>query len=106
MLTFSSIACLYVICYFSKKIEHNIIGHALSVVGRDSFYIMGLHFFGFKVCSLLLFAIGIDVNLAQLTAPAGNSIYLLFLYLLCGVLIPLGFMFAFRKVKMVLLSLK
>ena len=106
MLTISSIACLYVICYFSKMIEHNFMGHALSVVGKNSFYIMGLHFFGFKACSLMLIAIGIDINLAKLTAPAGNSIILLFLYLLCGVLIPLGFMFTFRKVKTVLLRLK
>jgi len=105
-LTMSSIACLYIICYFSKKIEHNLIGRALSIIGRDSFYIMGLHFFGFKICSLLLLAMGVDVNLAKLAAPAGNSIVLLFLYLSCGVLIPLGFMYTFRKMKMIMLNFK
>lgn len=105
MLTVSSLACLYVICYLSKKVENNLFGRALSIIGKDSFYIMGLHFFGFKVCSLMLIAIGIDINLAKLTAPAGNSIILLFLYLLCGVLIPLGFMFVFRSVKIFLLNL-
>ena len=106
MLTVSSVACLYVICFLSKKVESNLLGRALSIVGKDSFYIMGLHFFGFKVCSLLLIVLGVNVNLAKLTAPAGNSVILLFLYLLCGLLIPLGFMYTLRKVKMIMLNLK
>lgn len=99
ILTISSCACLYFLCYISKKIEKTFAGKTLSMVGKDSFYIMGLHFFGFKICSLLLIAIGMNINLAELTAPAGDHVFLALLYLLFGVFAPLGFMWIFRKVK-------
>ena len=60
---------------------------------------MGLHFFGFKICSMILIAMGINVQLAQLTAPSHNNIYCLFLYLLFGVFTPLGFMWCVRMTK-------
>lgn len=47
-LTVSSVMALYVVCYFSKKIENSHIGHLLSKCGKDSFYIMG-HYCPVKV---------------------------------------------------------
>ena len=86
-LTVSSVMALYVVCYFSKKIENSHIGHLLSKCGKDSFYIMGLHFLGFKIGSCILSLFGVNTDLASLTAPAGKSVF------------SLAFMALFRKVK-------
>ena len=53
-LTIVSCACLYVICYISKMIEATKAGLLMARIGKDSFYVMGLHFIGFKVFSLIL----------------------------------------------------
>ncbi len=79
-------------------IEHNI-RRLLSLCGKDSFYIMGLHFVGFKLCTMLLNWLGGDKNLAVLQPQAENSILLLLCYLTFGILFPLAFMWLFRKVK-------
>lgn len=52
-------AVLYCIMFLSKKIEHTIIGKGLAKAGFDSFYIMALHFVGFKVCTISLHTIGL-----------------------------------------------
>ncbi len=99
ILTTTSVSAMYVICFFSKKLEGRWAGAFLSQCGKDSFYIMGLHFIGFKVCTLFLNGLGFNEKLSALTAPAGNSIGLLLAYLTFGMLFPLAFMWAFRKVK-------
>lgn len=81
-LTASSIAALYIVNYISRKIEKTYIGYALSYCGRNSFYIMGLHFLGFKLGTIILSYIGIKQNLGELTAPAQSSITLLLFYLI------------------------
>lgn len=98
-LTVSSVAMLYVICCIAKCIEHNPIGKFLARCGKDSFYIMGLHFVGFKMATYLLMLIGINNSLSALKAPAGASFFQLILYLTMGVLLPLTFMLIFRKTK-------
>lgn len=47
-------AVLYVIMYVGKHIEHNVVGKAIAYIGNNSFYIMALHFVGFKLCTLSL----------------------------------------------------
>ena len=47
-------AVLYIIMYIGKHIERNRIGKALAYVGNNSFYVMALHFVGFKCCTLTL----------------------------------------------------
>ena len=105
-LTISSVMALYVICYFSKKIENSHIGHLLSKCGKDSFYIMGLHFLGFKIGSCILLLFGVSTDLASLTAPAGESLLLLIYYWIFAVAFSLAFMTLFRKVKNVFICRK
>lgn len=50
-------AVLYIIMYIGKHIERNRIGKALAYVGNNSFYVMALHFVGFKCCTLTLNAL-------------------------------------------------
>ena len=51
-------AVLYIIMYIGKHIETNVVGKAIAYVGKKSFYVMALHFIGFKLCSLALQGIG------------------------------------------------
>lgn len=44
--------------YIGKHIEANVVGKAIAYVGKDSFYVMVLHFVGFKFCTLALQGIG------------------------------------------------
>ena len=51
-------AVLYIIMYIGKHIETNVVGKAIAYVGKESFYVMALHFVGFKFCTLALQGIG------------------------------------------------
>lgn len=95
-LTASSFAALYVVAYLAKKMESGAVGKALAWCGRESFYIMALHFVGFKFCTLFLSAFGIHVKLSSLVAPADGNIGLTLLYLCFGITFPLVFMVIFR----------
>lgn len=98
-------AVLYVIMYIGKHIEANVVGKAIAYVGKESFYVMALHFVGFKFCTLALQGIGYGgASLFDLTPNIGNNILLLFVYVLFGVGFPLVFMWGFRKLKDFILS--
>lgn len=93
-------AVLYIIMYIGKHIEANVIGKAIAYVGKESFYVMALHFVGFKLCTLALQGIGYGgANLSDLTPAVGGNILLLLLYAFFGVGFPLLFMWGFRRVK-------
>lgn len=47
---------LYII--IGKHIEANVVGKAIAYIGKDTFYVMALHFVGFKFCTLALQGIG------------------------------------------------
>lgn len=98
-LTISSISALYVIAYLSKKIENRAVGKALAWCGKESFYIMALHFVGFKFCTLILNTFGCKLQLSSLLAPADKNIGFTVLYLCFGVVFPLMFILGFRWVK-------
>lgn len=98
-LTITSGACLYVICFVSKKIENNIIGTFLRVAGKESFYIMGLHFLAFKALTYILILCGYDRLLADLCPTAGGNVGIFLLYTICGVALPVAFIKALRKVR-------
>lgn len=98
-LTISAVAALYVIAYLSKKIENGAVGKALAWCGKESFYIMALHFVGFKLCTLLLSVFGVNLQLSSLLAPADQNIWFTLLYLCFGVMFPLIFIVGFRWVK-------
>ncbi|MBQ8737572.1 MAG: acyltransferase [Bacteroidaceae bacterium] len=98
-LTAGSIASLYIICFFAKKIEHNCIGKILAYCGRDSFYIMAMHFLGFKILTLVLNLFGFDFKLSSHIAPSEGNTLLTILYITAGVLFPISFIFIFRFIK-------
>ena len=103
VLTVTSGACLYVVCYISKKIEKvTWIRLLLSKVGRDSLYIMGLHFVGFKFATIFLNVLGYNSNLAILVPNVEGHILFLMLYVIFGVFVPLVIIEGFRFLKIVI----
>lgn len=103
-LTVGCTAALYAVCFISKKLEKRRIGKVLELCGRESFYIMGLHIVGFKLCTMLLMALGIiDSGLEYLMTPhLGHNVFLLIVYTFCGMFFPVAFMYGFRKLKSLL----
>lgn len=51
-------AVIYIIMYIGKHIEKNMAGKVIAYIGNNSFYVMALHFVGFKLCTMALKAIG------------------------------------------------
>jgi fucose 4-O-acetylase-like acetyltransferase len=99
VLTISSLSALYMICYFSKKIESKHIGRFLALCGRDSFHIMALHLIGFKVgLTIYNHSLGY-VNIATQKPDLGTNYPLVAALFLFSILFSLGFMFVFRKIK-------
>ena len=82
---FSSV---YSICFFSKKIENLYIGSFLSMLGKNSLYIMAFHFFAFKIASVFLNLIGQNCRLYLIT-PCVSNFFILLYYLLFGLVIPI-----------------
>ena len=97
-LTLSACAALYVVAFIAKSVKGFAV-RLLAWIGRDSFYIMALHFLAFKICSLILNMFGEDFNPALLEAPAYNA-FLYFYYAIGGVFLPLLFIYLWRKGKL------
>ena len=96
-------AVLYIIMYIGKHIEANVVGKAIAYVGKDSFYVMALHFVGFKFCTLALQGIGYGgASLSDLTPTVGSNVLLLLIYAFFGVGFPLLFMWGFRRVEILI----
>lgn len=102
-LTISSSAVLYVISFLSKKIK-GVLASFLSAIGKDSFYIMGLHIIAYKPCTLLLNVLGYDLNIAQ-TQALSPDIFTFFIYTIGGVVLPLVFIYSIRVISRVPKSL-
>lgn len=95
-------SALYIIAFLSKKC-HGRVSSALSVIGRDSFYIMGLHFLAFKFGSIILNQFGYSKNIAVLNPECCNMMEFMY-YTVCGVVFPLIAIFLFRRLKTCVLS--
>lgn len=96
-------AVLYIIMYIGKHIEANVVGKAIAYVGKDSFYVMALHFVGFKFCTLALQGIGYGgASLSDLTPTVGSNVLLLLIYAFFGIGFPLLFMWGFRRVEILI----
>lgn len=99
--TVCTVGSCYLLCYLSKRLANHtsMLRRALVVIGRDSFYIMALHLVGFKVCTLLLNALGADIALHLLLPPVGSSPALFLAYLAAGTLVPIAIMRVWRSAK-------
>lgn len=96
--TVNTLAATYVTCYIARILDNRRIGKAIAFCGRNSFYIMALHLFCFKLGTLLLSLFGIERSLSAERAPADGSFLLFCFYLVVGVVFPLLLVCCFRKV--------
>lgn len=101
-LVFGTISISYLILFFSRLIENNFIGRILSVCGRESLYIMMWHFIAFKAVDYILITLNYECNLAALPKNCGSNIGLWTMYMIAGLGLPITFIIAFRKLKIVL----
>ena len=105
-LTISSFSALYIVCFISKKTK-GWLAKGMAIIGKDSFYIMGLHFLTFKLGSCMLNAVFTEkLNPAELMAPAYN--FLLYVYfVIIGVFGPLVLIWLWRMLMgVVMLKMK
>lgn len=65
-LVIASPAVLYLIMFIGRKIEHFQLGHILAYIGNNSFYVMALHFVGFKICTISLETVGLGGQKCQI----------------------------------------
>lgn len=99
-LTASTLSALYVVCFLSKKCKRWLT-KVLVAVGRDSFYIMGLHFLCFKFGTILLNSyFGSSYNYALLN-PQASNITLYGYYAAIGILMPLAIIWLWRRARAV-----
>lgn len=87
----SAFAALYCLSFVADRMSDTSIGNVLALIGRNSFYIMALHIFGFYVCESFLIGVHlIDIEDRGLyTFLIGNRVDLLSLYVLFGLTTPL-----------------
>jgi fucose 4-O-acetylase-like acetyltransferase len=97
--TASTLGYVYLICFICKKLESCLCSRIFSYIGSRSFYIMGLQFTGFKCCTYILNQFGYNFNMAELTTPQIDNVFLLLLYMVFGVLIPILIVNIFRYSK-------
>lgn len=93
-LTLSACSALYIVAFIAQRIKGQL-AKFLVWIGRNSFYIMALHFIAFKICSLMLNVFGARQNVALQEAPASTINYY-FYYAIGGVLLPLLFIRLWR----------
>ena len=101
-LCIGSCCAIYILGYIAKKVEKTLIGNLLSLMGRESFYLMALHIWGFFVCSSILWKLGWctpDNRHGMYTYCTEERWDLLLAYVISGILIPLMIIVVFRYIR-------
>lgn len=92
---------IIVISQLSKKILNvKYISSILELIGKNSFWIMALHFFAFKITTCVLNVFGMKLNVYSLT-PVANNLGILIIYLFCGLFIPCIIKEIYIKIKLI-----
>ena len=91
-----SVCALYVLCYISIKIQNSFLGTLLMKCGVESFYIMALHFVGFKFAIYICNFFGYGFPIYSLSSPVEDHLLLLPFFTLIGVAFPIFFISVIR----------
>ena len=87
-----SVSLIYIYTYVAKRFSGNIIMKGVTIVGRESFYVMAMHIVGLFCCNSLLSALGIfnsESPKGMYTFTYGCNVGLFLLYTFCGIAFPL-----------------
>ena len=82
-------SAMYILAFIGKKIQRGSAGKLIAYIGKESFWIMGLHMVGFHIFTTILNLCGMEFEHHFTTPIIGINVYLLIGYLLFGVTIPL-----------------
>lgn len=91
-LVLGSLSIIYVYSFIAKRMENTYVVRSIARIGRDSFYVMALHIFGYFCCSSLLVAIGIFEKTSEkgmYTFAYGNNVVVFLLYTFFALCFPL-----------------
>lgn len=102
MLLVGSTAAIYIWGFIGKKIEKTFIGRFLSILGRESLYLMAFHITGFFICNSILlkagvFSIGDEKGLY--TYRLGNNPILLITYVCFAIATSFAILYVYRSLK-------
>ena len=108
MLIVGSTAAIYIWGFIGRKIENNIIGKFLALMGRESLYLMAFHIIGFFICNSIMVRLGffsINETKGLYTFDMGNNEWLLLVYVISGILSSFTIIYTFRGIKGLLLKI-
>lgn len=98
-------AAIYCWCYIGRLIDNNWVGKFLALLGRESLYLMAFHIIGFFICNSLMVRLGVftmETSRGLYTFQLGDNGWLLLIYTIFGVAVPLIIVLLFRKLKQIL----
>lgn len=108
MLIVGSTAAIYIWGFIGRKIENNIIGKFLAIMGRESLYLMAFHIIGFFICNTIMVKIGffsINDTKGLYTFNMGNNGWILLAYVISGIVSSFTIIYTFRGLKELLLRM-
>lgn len=108
MLIVGSTAAIYIWGFIGRKIENNLIGKFLALMGREFLYLMAFHIIGFFICNSIMVRLGFfSVNDAKglYTFDMGNNGCFLLAYVISGVASSFAIIYTFRGIKELILKM-
>ncbi len=102
MLLAGSTSAIYIWGFIGRKIESNIIGRFLALMGRESLYLMAFHVIGLFICNSFLVKLGVftvtDPKRLN-TYELGDNGWLLLLYVIFGVTTSFVILYSYRSAR-------
>lgn len=101
-LIIGSCSAIYMWGWLYKKIGYNWFTKSVCYVGRESLYVMMLHIAGLFLCNSLFASLGLfnaESPKGMYTYNLMNNPFLILIYLLSGLVIPLFTISVFRKIR-------
>lgn len=98
-LLLGSSAYIYFWGFLGKKIQKTMIGYFLSLMGRESLYLMAFHILGFFLCNSFLFSLGIfnpNDPKGMYTYVIGDNFLLLLIYLIFSIGVSFVLLYIWR----------
>ena len=101
-LTIGTTSAIYITGFWGKKIEKTIVGNFLTLMGRESLYLMAFHIIGFFICNSLLVKLGV-FNIGDekglYTYKFGNEPLILLAYVSFAIGISFAILYTYRFAK-------
>ena len=108
MLLAGSSAAIYIWGFIGKKIETNVVGKFLALMGKESLFLMAFHITGFFLCNSVLANLGV-IPVSQekglYTYIIGDSWILLFVYLIFAIATSFAILYLYRGVRLVFFTM-